>query len=391
MRTAAPSQPPSGEPRTRHFRRGHITALDGLRGLAILGVMATHLLTGDMSHAGFIIHTAFVFATAGVDLFFVLSGFLITGILQDSVGGPRYFRTFYARRALRIFPLYYGVLLALLLLTRPLGLHWSGTFPAFLLYLQNLRWLPSLFSLPPQKWVRLDHLWSLAVEEQFYLVWPLVLVFVRRSRSVLLLCVAGVILAFVARWYGLTHGLGFDWANRTTVCRMDELLAGGALLLLTRHPTGERLCTGAATAFAVLLPTVIGYFWLLYYHPPAGLLPFTISFSYTCMALLSMLLIASCLHTGSVPNRIFHNRTLRFFGKYSYGLYVLHVLPLPALEHLLQHLRRAGVPPVPARLGIAAAAFALSTAAAWLSFQLYEKQFLRLKRFFDYAPPPTAL
>ena len=88
MRTAAPSQPPSGEPRTRHFRRGHITALDGLRGLAILGVMATHLLTGDMSHAGFIVHTAFVFATAGVDLFFVLSGFLITGILQDSVGGP---------------------------------------------------------------------------------------------------------------------------------------------------------------------------------------------------------------------------------------------------------------------------------------------------------------
>jgi peptidoglycan/LPS O-acetylase OafA/YrhL len=143
--------------------------------MAVLGVMGSHFFRGSVANAGFLVRSigsAFAFGARGVDLFFVLSGFLITGILYDSLSDSGYFRKFYARRCLRIFPLYYGVLFALLLLTPWLHIQWQNMQWSLLLYLQNTNVIMPIYQWQSHS-VDLIHFWTLAVEEQFYLVWPL--------------------------------------------------------------------------------------------------------------------------------------------------------------------------------------------------------------------------
>jgi peptidoglycan/LPS O-acetylase OafA/YrhL len=119
----------------------HILALDGIRGVAILFVLYDHLFWSNPNSGNPIfdfLNAIRASSFVGVNLFFALSGFLITGILLDTVTSPNFFRTFYARRTLRIFPLYYGVLLVLLLLTRPLHFVWNGWQYFYLTYTSNL-------------------------------------------------------------------------------------------------------------------------------------------------------------------------------------------------------------------------------------------------------------
>src|SRR5688500_14259012 len=175
---------------------GVIPALDGLRGIAIILVMLHHFTyIRPTSGIDGLIGSVMFFCWSGVDLFFVLSGFLITGILLDTRGSEKYFTTFYARRTLRIFPLYYLVLfLALVVLPNFPALHAMLTaqeetgqvvMPAqwpYWLYLTN-------FAIADRGWVHgwVDVAWSLAIEEQFYLVWPLV-IWLCPPRVVAVLC-----------------------------------------------------------------------------------------------------------------------------------------------------------------------------------------------------------
>jgi len=159
--------------------RRHYSAFDGLRAVAVMMVFAEHylfLVNGHLRIQGL---------WAGVDLFFVLSGFLITGILYDSRHSPRYFRDFYTRRSLRILPLSYGFFLLVLLLTPILHLEYSRYIWANVLYVANIipsfapgfhQYDASVLFVPhfPNREISLGPLWSLCVEEQFYLVWPLV-------------------------------------------------------------------------------------------------------------------------------------------------------------------------------------------------------------------------
>lgn len=253
-----------GEAKTRHLGSGHIQALDGLRGCAVLAVMVTHLLTGNLTQLPQPVASMLGLGVAGVDVFFVLSGFLITGILFSSLEDSRYFSNFYARRALRIFPLYYGVLLVLMCLTVPLHIEWDGRQWSLLLYLQNTQsFFPSLLTFHNAAF-SVDHLWSLAVEEQFYLVWPMLIALSRTSRRVLLLCVFGMVLSFCLRVHCLQAGYEFNWVNRNTLCRVDELLAGAALAVVLRSSLAERaiqvarplviVSTIAVLSQALLLP-----------------------------------------------------------------------------------------------------------------------------------------
>jgi peptidoglycan/LPS O-acetylase OafA/YrhL len=159
------SQNPGGLP--------HTPALDGIRGLAIILVMSLHLFVSNSNTGSRFFNTLnriFASSYIGVNLFFVLSGFLITGILLDTRHRPNFFKTFYARRALRIFPVYYGVFVLLFLLTRPLHFVWSGWQYFFLTYTSNLAlWRTQPLTLSP---FNINHFWSLQVEEQFYLIWP---------------------------------------------------------------------------------------------------------------------------------------------------------------------------------------------------------------------------
>ena len=175
-------------------------ALDGIRTIAFLMVFFQH-------------YSSITWGWAGVDIFFVLSGFLITGILFQTRDRPHRFSTFYTRRVLRIFPLYYGVFAVLLLLTPLLHFQWNRYWLFWVFHLGNyLRgFSPSSFpgtsslvrygALPsrfPWLWVNAGHFWSLCVEEQFYLVWPVVVFSVRRVKPLLAICLAYFVLMMPA-------------------------------------------------------------------------------------------------------------------------------------------------------------------------------------------------
>jgi len=152
----------------------HVPVLDGIRGLAILLVLIHHFAIAGVtlpdSFPGRVAQGLTQSAWIGVDLFFVLSGFLITGILYDTRESLNYFRAFYARRFLRIFPLYYGFLFVVMAFTRPLQIDWGGRQFLYLTYLDNALIVKHVFSQPLSPFFNLNYLWSLAVEEQFYFV-----------------------------------------------------------------------------------------------------------------------------------------------------------------------------------------------------------------------------
>ena len=176
----------------------HIPSLDGLRGCAVLSLLLLHLGGGAQSHQPVLrVFGAITrYGWAGVTLFFVLSGFLITGILWDSKGSPHWWRNFFMRRALRIFPLYYASLLLALIASVLLGYSWRNirSLWIFALYLQTF---PSVGRQWPVA-LHLGHFWSLAVEEQFYLVWPWILLHLRTRRQGQFACIIVILLSAVA-------------------------------------------------------------------------------------------------------------------------------------------------------------------------------------------------
>ena len=371
----------------------HLKPLDGVRGLAILMVMVSHGFEANLAASSLPVRFlggALYYGKFGVDLFFVLSGFLITGILIDTRHDPGYFRRFFARRALRILPLYYGVLFVLLGMTPWLHFHWSGMAMPLLMYLQNFR-PATIDHLHLSPGIGLYHFWSLAVEEQFYLVWPVIVYWLRGSRhGVLRAAMAGALLALALRLVLLRWGDPGLFIHYGTPTRMDSLLLGGVLAVLFRSPADWVAVTRwAPAAFGLLcLPVVVAAAATGGYED--GHFYWTTGVRYTVLALAFAALLAWSLTPASVAGRLFEQRWLRTLGKYSYGLYVLHVLVMgfnpPLRLRLLQltHSKLAAV------AGAGIACMGLSLLAAFLSFQLYEKHFLRFKHRFDYRRVETA-
>ena len=245
--------------------RPHLPVLDGIRGCAILLVMATHLAGGVVPANRFdaIVLGALRGGWIGVDLFFVLSGFLITGILLDSQGGPRYYVAFFARRALRILPLYWLFLAILACNAWFVGgpREWAAlmlSMPWHLAYLTNVLvaiggWGAAAF--------QTGHLWSLAVEEQFYLTWPFLVsgIAARRLRGWM-----GRLLLYLpmVRGLALVGGLFAAAVHVLTPLRADSLGAGALLALLYRDDDRVRLLArlrvAGVAAVATLVAVVIG-------------------------------------------------------------------------------------------------------------------------------------
>jgi len=367
--------------------------LDGVRGLAILMVMGCHAFVSNYESAGRfakLIGEFLHYGNAGVDLFFVLSGFLITGILYDSLQDDGYFRKFYARRALRLFPLYYGVLLICFLLTGPLRLHWGHMGWLLILDLQNIDPIQIVKHSPGPNIV-LSHFWSLAVEEQFYLFWPLLVYSVRSWKGLLRMTLIASAGALVLRLMLVGHGASPLAIHVTTICRADSLMLGGALAMLYRSQSWARVMKVAPRVFAGAVVVLLGM--ILFGQPrlagdPTGFLMWSEGFEYTVLALASTGLIAWSLQPGSVCGRIFETGPMRFLGKYSYGIYVLHVLVLSTMNLPLRAaLLGATHSKLFAVAGAGLTSLAVSIIAAYLSYHLYERRFLRLKHFFDYSRP----
>ena len=386
------SAPPTCADRSSPELAGHVPALDGIRGLAILMVMVYHL-TLLPGRAGIDRAWAAVaaFGWAGVDLFFVLSGFLITGILCEARGGHpgAYFRNFYARRTLRIFPLYYAVMVLLLVvlprLPHPQAARYGevgGEQLWYWTYLSNfaigLRHEWNLGSI--------DVSWSLAIEEQFYLVWPAVVLLLGR-RALMSFCAAVVAVAVLSRT-ALTLGGGHPIAiSVLTPCRMDALALGAFLALAVRGPGGvaalvSRARLGAVVSLLLLVPLFVaqGPKWGVV-HGPGQMIGYSLlGVFYACILLLAV------SRPGRSPlNRLFSQRWLTTFGRYSYALYLFH---LPIGVCLRESVLRPGRIPallgshLPGQLLFYAAGIGLSLAAALVSWRFYESPLLGLKRFF---------
>jgi len=368
---------------------GHLAGLDGVRGLAILMVMALHFV-GDSSARSLGARLASKVANhgaQGVDLFFVLSGFLITGLLLDAKDGPHYFRNFYARRTLRIFPLYYMVLAALFLVL-PL---FVALPPSLELARQHQLWLwtytSNFYVASQSNWSSLTyvtHFWSLAIEEHFYFLWPLVVF--RVARGPLERICVGVIVCGLALRIGLALGGVSELAiSVLTPCRVDTLCAGGLLAALVRREAGPEpivrrsgraaLALGAALV-ALSLWGKITTFGVIVTHQVESTV---YAFFFGALCLMSL------QPRSSLVARAFQARIPRFFGKYSYGLYVYHGI----LTRYLLDIRAEDR--LEAMLGDRSLAIAAKTTlgvgvsvlVAVLSYQLLEKRFLELKRFFE--------
>ncbi len=343
-----------------------------------------------------------------MDLFFVLSGFLITGILFDAKGDSHYFRNFYARRVLRIFPLYYGFLAGLLLLLLVLKLA-PGNFPRQIRSSSNegLRHLwgcqPWLWTYSANFWIAMQSawsawtemivpLWSLSVEEQFYLAWPLV-IFSFSHRNLIRICLGIMIGAVCARLLLTAKGTNWFTLYTLTPTRADSLAAGALLALLIRLPDGEQLARklsryAGAIAALLLLAASRGF------DPTRH--PWLRDLFYSFLAIFFAALLFWSIDPPSlygIPKRFYENRALRTIGRYSYGVYVIH-LPLMYLISGLLALRGLYDPReegwIAAIMLIVVNAL-LTAAIAFVSFHAYEKHFLRLKRYFPEGMRPDLL
>ena len=376
---------------TDHAR---VLALDGLRGLAILLVMFFHLtFVTDEGFAEIILYRVvrnWFWCT--IDLFFVLSGFLITGILCDARERTRYFRNFYARRTLRVFPLYYIYLTLFFLVAlffAPVRSLVGGDGIYFWIYLQNFAtasagdWAHSNF---------LDLFWSLAVEEQFYLAWPLVVLALRR-RPLMFFCVGLMAFSSVLR---ITLFFVYDVPPVAlyvmTPTRLEGLAAGAFIAAFVRGPGGTaglvvpaKMVLWASTmGLAAVGWQQSGFF---YYR-----LPLSVTFGLTLLSFFwgSLLVLALAASPRGLYGRVLESRFLRIFGKYSYALYIIHSTVYMGFVWLLRRYMLDGRSDdaLLVQLLMYAVVIPVAFVIAAGSWRFIESPILNLKRFFPRDTPP---
>ena len=378
----------SGVPKSTYY-----VALDGLRAIAVIMVFFQHYGAGH----------AFIFGWGwtGVDIFFVLSGFLITGILYDSQNKVHRYRDFYVRRTLRIFPLYYFIW-AVIFFMAPFA-HWQwnvrwGLWPAYLgnyarfFFLHQpgdpYRFDKLTFGAPVSTWfgypfhLYIGHFWSLCVEEQFYLIWPFVVYQVRRRESLIKICLAVIFLSPIARAVlSMTASpqlLRMELFYRSLPTRLDALLIGGLIALMLRGPE-EGMVRRLRRPVLFLAAAV---FVALYIVSTKSLgLPFEGSvsnwigiFGFTVIDVFAAALILECIHPGSLLETCLSWKPLRALGLISYGFYVYHDFLHDFYSDLAHRISSEHTYPLTLLI-----AFTATLQIATLSYCLLEKPLLKLK------------
>jgi len=359
-----------------------IVELDGIRGVAIGLVLVWHYMTcqvprGSPVHA---LASATRLTWSGVDLFFVLSGFLIVGILVDNRNASNLFRVFYVRRACRILPLYYAVFTGFLLLLyfQPSRLEWLHQRPlalwSYAALVQNFQMSSHGFG---AQWMGVT--WSLAIEEQFYLVIPLMVRFLDRTR--LAATFAGlIVLALLYRtWSTNLGGYVLPFA------RSDSILLGGLLALLVRDERTFSWFVERRWLVAVAFVSALGGFgYLTAHHAGVGG-----TVNHAALAVLyGLFLLLPLLWSGTWMNRGLESGALVWLGLRSYGIYLFHQ-PVSGIVHGLW----SGRPPRMDSLDtfvVTMVALGLTLVLAEVSYRVFESRFLSYGHRYRYEIPGPA-
>lgn len=359
-------------------QRVYYPALDVLRGLAICFVVFYHNF-GSLSF--------FRFGWMGVDLFFVLSGYLITDLLLKSRENKFFFRNFYIRRILRIFPLYYLVLLLFFTLA-PIIFSQQGPGTTFSYYNDNKTYFWTYF----QNWLLVEkgappvpfmaHFWSLAVEEQFYMLWPVIVFFVKpnsRLKKVILVLIGVSVVTRIVTWAQFPHEVETYYCN--TIARMDSLLMGSLLAVHLRE--GKSISKSAINisilAFVALITASLVIFGNV--RQDNALFP-TIGYTVSAAFFAGMLYVL-LKNEARLLGWVKRLRALSFIGKISYGIYIFHMPVYLVLSTQLHQLFTDKFhPDINVALFISVLSVVITLMVSSVSFYLIEKPILNLKKHF---------
>ena len=367
-----------------------VAELDGLRGIAIVLVLLVHFgarIPADSFPAEWI-QALCRSGWCGVDLFFVLSGFLITGILLDTRDTPGYFRKFFARRMLRIFPLYYGVLFVsfvLLPLAAPqfVDSHLQDQQAWLWSYLSNFASLAEGSEPWRGELLNFAHFWSLAIEEQFYLCWPFV-VWAAGRRRLAMVCWVTIAVALPLRW-GAQHFIGPFAPYYLTFGRIDTLACGALGAIAVRSYSAEQIAPIARRLMFFAGVPLAGLFvarqGLLHYDLPVT----TIGFSLFAAFFAGLVLHTHCRRQTRWAAFMRHP-VLQELGRVSYSIYIFHGLFQTLLWRLADPIAAAAANYLTAVVVYVTITGGFAYVCALLTWP-YEAAFLRLKRLFDYAAP----
>ena len=365
-----------------------IPELDGVRAVAVLSVIAFHVGASAGSASGGLLNEILGFGWCGVDLFFVLSGFLITGILIDTKGTPGAFKNFYVRRTLRIFPLYYATLLIFFHVVPAVANLFSrmNQFSPreeiwYWLYLSN--WSPSVGT----EHALLSHLWSLSIEEQFYVIWPL-LVLTLSARAAMRVAIGVALGCALIRLLAAGH-VEAPLIYRNTILRADALEFGALCAFFVRNgfflkqaSRWRPVLLGAAVAG---LAACIGLSGTSSYRTPMNVV------GYSCLGVaFSYLVLWAVQGPGTRLHALLRSRFLRRIGKHSYAMYIFHV-PVTSLlnaawfAHPWFATVHSELPSTALVLVNVIATIAVAFVMALLSWWLLENRFLQLKSRFESA------
>lgn len=367
----------------------HIKELDGLRALAILMVCIAHFyqvdelsLYTDNKLFGVITFKLSQLGLKGVELFFILSGYLITRILLNTKNSPNYFKSFYMRRVLRIFPLYYFVLfLSFIVLPsfislsseaqQIIGAQWKlWTYTSNMFFIFPVNWDISSFP-------NFGHFWSLSVEEHFYLIWPFIIYYFRSSKIIHIMWF--VFFFSMTCWIFGFYALIFKW---TTLTYASALAMGG---ILAYYEYRNKLLIEKLYIRISKYASIFLFLFVLSAFMPRSMGMIGSLIGYVVSLLFFSMLVLMAVFGNSKIKMVFDHKILFFIGKISYGIYIYHGLLRPYFKEFFYYPMHdffgGGI--FTSMIYTISVTF-VSIFLAYVSWELFEKHILKLKKYFNY-------
>lgn len=354
--------------------------LDGLRAIGILMVMIQHYYGTYINVPAF---------WTSIDLLFALSGLLITGILIETKDDPKYFKKFYMRRILRIFPLYYLLILLFSIYVYLITIHpevftyFKSNIIYFLTYTQN--WYFIKAGIPPSG--PINHTWSLAIDEQIYLIWPLLIWLCKTYKQLIILCTGTLIFSLLFR---IGYNIHIDNVGslhpfpyfHNTFCRLDSFCAGSLLYCLLRFKDDWINSKKVLLVFFITALLFIACGLADNSFERAGY--FMRNFGCTIAGInFSTWLYFGAKNSSRFLNYIFSTKWLVYTGKISYSLYIFHwfllMLLLPRIGNLF-----ASITGISSPLTAITICFASTFLVSILSYEYFEKPIIKIKKRFSY-------